>query len=191
MNCKKILSLWFVFISLSLAKIQAQSIEYKKLEPILTNYALDKYDYGRSIVSLNDTALLVCISSQLTNRRPQINKTGLLELFYITKSVHRQIFLRLDSSVLNKDYEVYPNCLYCSNNILAVYFGNKLFLYRITNTNSEIDELKYIASGQIKDWRYYKSQSGIMTTLFLGKFIFGTCKPSDDIASLHWLNPSK
>ena len=56
-------------------------------------------------------------------------------------------------------------------------------------SGSEIDELKYIASGQIKDWRYYKSQSGIMTTLFLGKFIFGTCKPSDDIALLHWLNP--
>ena len=69
-----------------------------------------------------------------------------------------------------------------------VVYNNKGQILLAKKPN-EKNELKYIASGQIKDWRYYKSQSGIMTTLFLGKFIFGTCKPSDDIASLHWLNP--
>lgn len=54
----------------------------------------------------------------------------------------------------------------------------------------EIADLKYVASGQIADWRYYKNESGIMTTLFLGKFLWGAIKPSDDIASLHWVNPA-
>lgn len=53
----------------------------------------------------------------------------------------------------------------------------------------EIDDIKYIASGQINDWRYKKSKSGIMTTLFLGKFIFGALKASDDIEKIMWVNP--
>ncbi len=54
----------------------------------------------------------------------------------------------------------------------------------------EIGDLKYVASGAIKDWRYAKSKSGIMTTLFIGKFVMGRIEPSDDIESLHWLNLS-
>ena len=53
----------------------------------------------------------------------------------------------------------------------------------------EIGDLKYVASSKINDWRYAKSESGIMTTLFLGKFMWGNAKPSDDIAVLDWLNP--
>lgn len=55
----------------------------------------------------------------------------------------------------------------------------------------EIDDLKYVASSIIKDWRYAKEESGIMTTLYLGKFIFGRINPSDDIASLHWVYPTE
>ena len=29
-----------------------------------------------------------------------------------------------------------------------------------------------------------------MTTLFIGQFLWGRIEPSDDIASLHWVNPS-
>ena len=54
----------------------------------------------------------------------------------------------------------------------------------------EIGEIKYVCSGQINDWRYAKCESGIMTTLFLGKFLWGAIQPSDDIASLHWLDPN-
>ena len=50
----------------------------------------------------------------------------------------------------------------------------------------EIGKLNYVASGQIKDWRYAKLDSGIMTTLFIGKFIFGGIQPSDDIEQLAW-----
>lgn len=53
----------------------------------------------------------------------------------------------------------------------------------------EIGNLEYVTSGQINDWRYNKTEHGIMTTLFLGKFLFGAIQPSDDIASLHWVNP--
>lgn len=51
----------------------------------------------------------------------------------------------------------------------------------------EIGDLKYVMSGQIKDWRYAKLDSGIMTTLFIGKFIFGGIQPSDDISQLAWV----
>lgn len=51
----------------------------------------------------------------------------------------------------------------------------------------EIGNLNYIASRQIKDWRYNKTESGIMTTLFLGDFMFGSITPSDDIYSLNWV----
>ena len=54
----------------------------------------------------------------------------------------------------------------------------------------EIGPLSYVASGAIDDWRYAKLESGIMTTLFIGKFIFGRIEPSDDIFSLHWINPA-
>ena len=55
----------------------------------------------------------------------------------------------------------------------------------------EIGNLQYIASAQIKDWRYSKSSSGIMTTLFLGTFVFGAIQPSDDIAILQWIDLKK
>ena len=50
--------------------------------------------------------------------------------------------------------------------------------------------MKYVASGQIKDWRYANTEHGIMTTLYIGKFVMGRITPSDDIAELAWLNPS-
>ena len=53
----------------------------------------------------------------------------------------------------------------------------------------EIDYLKYVTSAQINDWRYAKSDSGIMTSLFIGKFIFGNPVASDDIETIKWLNP--
>jgi bifunctional NMN adenylyltransferase/nudix hydrolase len=61
--------------------------------------------------------------------------------------------------------------------------------FREETGNCEIDELRYIASTQINDWRYNGSDNGIMTTLFLGKFIFGAIRPTDDIAVLEWVNP--
>jgi len=58
-----------------------------------------------------------------------------------------------------------------------------------TGGNAVIDCLSYVCSGAVNDWRYGKTESGIMTTLFIGKFLWGRIEPSDDIASLHWVEP--
>ncbi len=58
-----------------------------------------------------------------------------------------------------------------------------------TGGNAEIGNVSYVCSGAINDWRYGKTESGIMTTLFIGKFLWGRIEPSDDIASLHWVEP--
>jgi bifunctional NMN adenylyltransferase/nudix hydrolase len=55
----------------------------------------------------------------------------------------------------------------------------------------EISDLTYVASSKVDDWRYAKSESGIMTTLFAGKFLFGAISPSDDIETLSWCYPNK
>jgi bifunctional NMN adenylyltransferase/nudix hydrolase len=52
----------------------------------------------------------------------------------------------------------------------------------------EISDLKYVASGKIRDWRYKGEKDGIMSTLFIGKFSFGKATPTDDIAVLQWLD---
>jgi bifunctional NMN adenylyltransferase/nudix hydrolase len=50
--------------------------------------------------------------------------------------------------------------------------------------------LEYVTSQKVNDWRYRKEESGIMTTLYIGKYLFGQIKPSDDISELKWFNPS-
>jgi len=53
-----------------------------------------------------------------------------------------------------------------------------------------INNLKYILSAKVDDWRYRKEKDGIMTTLFLGSFGFGKETPSDDIDDLKWFDVS-
>jgi bifunctional NMN adenylyltransferase/nudix hydrolase len=52
--------------------------------------------------------------------------------------------------------------------------------------------MTYICSDQIKDWRYDKEESGIMTTLFLTHVWDQMGKPiaSDDIQEVKWFNAS-
>jgi bifunctional NMN adenylyltransferase/nudix hydrolase len=50
----------------------------------------------------------------------------------------------------------------------------------------EIDELQYVGSRVIDDWRYRREVDKIMTTLFSAKYIFGNPTPDDDIAELRW-----
>lgn len=51
-----------------------------------------------------------------------------------------------------------------------------------------IDGLKYVCSYKVPDWRYKNERSGIITTLFAGKFQFGSITPSDDISALKWID---
>ncbi len=56
----------------------------------------------------------------------------------------------------------------------------------------EIGDLTYVASIQVrKDWRFEGEEDGVMTTLFIGKFLFGNIKATDDIESLHWVHISE
>jgi bifunctional NMN adenylyltransferase/nudix hydrolase len=57
-----------------------------------------------------------------------------------------------------------------------------------TGGSCVIGDLKYIASHRVKDWRYAKEESGIMTTLFLGRKSMGMAKASDDIADVKWIH---
>lgn len=51
-----------------------------------------------------------------------------------------------------------------------------------------ISNLIYIKSQKIDDWRYAREDSGIMTTLFLGRFYHGRIEPTDDISELAWID---
>lgn len=55
----------------------------------------------------------------------------------------------------------------------------------------EIGDLEYVCSQRVDDWRYRRSKDAIMTTLFVGKFIFGSPTPTDDIAELSWISIDK
>lgn len=52
--------------------------------------------------------------------------------------------------------------------------------------NIEVGDIKYIGSSKVNDWRYKGSESGIMTTVFECKFMFGSIQPSDDLVELRW-----
>lgn len=55
---------------------------------------------------------------------------------------------------------------------------------------SSIHNLKYVVSHRVKDWRYRSEGSGIMTSLFLGKFGHGRAVGSDDIEEVKWFDVS-
>jgi bifunctional NMN adenylyltransferase/nudix hydrolase len=99
---------------------------------------------------------------------------------------------------------------------IAIYNGNKLLLVRKPNedkfrlpggfcdprspnnefdakrealeeTGLEIDDLRYIGSYNINDWRY-KGTDKIRTSLFAAKRIFGAVKPADDVCEAKWVD---
>lgn len=52
----------------------------------------------------------------------------------------------------------------------------------------EIDDLKYIASANIPDWRYRGEEDKIISTLYKTKMIGGRIEPSDDLSELKLFN---
>ncbi len=53
-------------------------------------------------------------------------------------------------------------------------------------THLEIDEITYIGSTLINDWRYVCEVDKIKTMLFVGTYIFGSAIADDDIAETRW-----
>lgn len=53
-------------------------------------------------------------------------------------------------------------------------------------TGVEVDDIKYIGSMRIDDWRYRKQRDKIITSFFKAKYIFGHVQPDDDIEVAQW-----
>lgn len=61
----------------------------------------------------------------------------------------------------------------------------------VEETGLEVDDLKYLGSAKVSDWRYRSNEDrGITTLFFKAKYIFGTPKAKDDIAETKWLKIS-
>lgn len=54
-------------------------------------------------------------------------------------------------------------------------------------TGVEVDDLKYIGSAIINDWRYRNEVDKIKTLFFVGTYIFGRPEANDDIAYVEWV----
>lgn len=52
----------------------------------------------------------------------------------------------------------------------------------------EVSDLRYIGSARINDWRYRASTDKILTSLFVGTYVFGVPKAADDLAEVWWVN---
>ena len=60
-----------------------------------------------------------------------------------------------------------------------------------TGGNAEIEDIRYIGSFRVNDWRYKKGRDKIMTSLFMCEMSFGSLTPSDDISELQWIGVSE
>ncbi|MFA5048382.1 MAG: NUDIX domain-containing protein [Patescibacteria group bacterium] len=52
----------------------------------------------------------------------------------------------------------------------------------------EINDIKYIGSTVINDWRYKDEIDKIKTILYSAKYIFGSPRPNDDIVEAKWID---
>jgi bifunctional NMN adenylyltransferase/nudix hydrolase len=58
-------------------------------------------------------------------------------------------------------------------------------------TGAEVDDLVYIGSFKIDDWRYRYEVNKIKTLFFKAKYIFGAIRADDDIAVVKWFDLDK
>ena len=57
----------------------------------------------------------------------------------------------------------------------------------IEEASIEVDDITYLGSTLIDDWRYRGEHDKIKTALFLAKYIYGKPEGADDIAEVKWL----
>lgn len=57
-------------------------------------------------------------------------------------------------------------------------------------TSIEIDDIRYVGSCKIKDWRYEGEQDCIKTALFVARYIFGKPEGMDDVELVKWTDVS-
>ncbi len=51
----------------------------------------------------------------------------------------------------------------------------------------EIDDLRYLCSTIVDDWRYRETDDRIMANFFIATYVFGRATPGDDIDRLQWV----
>lgn len=51
-----------------------------------------------------------------------------------------------------------------------------------------IDELRYIGSHNVNDWRYRNELDQVVTTLFITKYLWGPLTPGDDLSEAKWFD---
>lgn len=61
----------------------------------------------------------------------------------------------------------------------------------IEETGLQIDELKYVTSLKVDDWRFKYENDKIFTILYLANYVYGRPIPNDDICELKWFNFEK
>ena len=54
--------------------------------------------------------------------------------------------------------------------------------------NVEVDDIQYVGSMLVNDWRYRAEKNKIKTALFQAKYIFGKPEGGDDIAFVKWID---
>ena len=52
----------------------------------------------------------------------------------------------------------------------------------------EIDNLTYVCSGKVNEWRYKNESDKVFTTIFSAKYMFGSIRPNDDIIECKWFD---
>ncbi len=50
----------------------------------------------------------------------------------------------------------------------------------------ETDDFHYVGSSRIDDWRYRGREDSVLSTLFVGSYVFGKAVPGDDIMEVKW-----
>jgi bifunctional NMN adenylyltransferase/nudix hydrolase len=58
-------------------------------------------------------------------------------------------------------------------------------------TGVEVDDIKYIGSTKIKDWRFRSGKDCIKTAFFSAKYIFGQPEGADDVEAAKWVSIAK
>ena len=54
-----------------------------------------------------------------------------------------------------------------------------------------IDQLTYVTSRAVDDWRYAGTGDGIFTTLFMARYAFGGARAADDVQRVEWFEIEK
>lgn len=58
-------------------------------------------------------------------------------------------------------------------------------------TGIEVDNLRYVGSARVPDWRYRGTPEGLTSAVFIASYVFGIAAASDDIHRCQWLDPER